>query len=159
MSIERFKTFFRENGFCDRLEAISKDFGDQPGRERLRKVDKNMVLDIFDELGYKPKYIHSETFYQIIEVIEGYEFYYHMSSKYALVEQFFGVTNESTQEHFGTLSEGLCREGTIMRDGYPQLNSIPDPRFHDLIELLNILKRGLSVYEDFKNAVVDQRPI
>ncbi len=159
MSTESYKIFFRENGFCDRLEAISKDFGDQPGRETLEGTKKTVVFDIFDELGYKPKYYHSENFYQLMGVTNGYEFYYHMSCKYGVVEQFFGVTNESTQEHFGTLEHGLCRDGYTEIHGHKIRNSIPYPRFHDLIELLNILKRGLSIYEDFKKAVIDQRPI
>lgn len=138
---DRYKTICENNRFEDDL---------------LEKQDKREVLKLFQNFGYESKYIAKESFYKISTELNGYKFYFHIGLKYGIIEIIFGSLSKTEDSRLGGVCSRICK--LIKRSKGENPDPIKPPNFTNYEQLSEILKESLSLYEDFKKAVLELQP-
>jgi hypothetical protein len=151
---EKETSLYKKIDYYNRYKKISENF---KNKNRLLRLDKTELLTVFDKLGVNFKYFVKEKFFQIKDMLDGYEFYFHFSPKDGLVEIIFGAKNIEKNNNIGGVIHGVCKLIEIsendITDGYIKM---PEYGSYDDLEL--ILKESLFLYEDFKKVVLELRP-
>ena len=150
---EKMIFLYERINFYNRYKELSNSFRSD---ERLKKVDKNLIIDFLEKLNYEVKYFTKEKFFQVKQSIDSYNFYYHLSPRNGLAEIILG-TVDSKNNSIGGVIHGTCKLIEISKkeqtDGYIKM-----PAFSSHEELELILKESLSLYEDFKTGVLELQP-
>ncbi|WP_164121793.1 hypothetical protein [Sphingobacterium sp. xlx-130] len=117
--------------------------------DRLYSYSNEKILDLIEALGYNAKFIKKENFFKIIEKRNNYDFYFHLSLKYGLVEIMFGTIDKTKRHISGGAISTICKlieiENGIDDNGY-----LKYPNFRDYDDLTEILKVYFNLYEGYK---------
>ncbi len=143
-------------GFSEKYKNIAVKYSVDRD-SRLKKGDKKRVLEIFKKIGYEAKFDTKERFYKVRIIENQYDFYFHIDLKYGLFELITGVIDISSKEHLiggvaASIYDDILIEKQIHEDSMP----LPSIGTYEDLEL--ILKESLSLYEDFKSAVLEMQP-
>lgn len=140
--------------FYDRYKSICEN--NRFESSLLEKQDRNRVLKLFRDLGYEPKYIAKESFYKVSSELNDYEFYYHIGLKYGIAEIIFGSLNKNNGSRYGGVCSRVCK--LVKMSKGEDLNPIKPANFTNYEQLYLIIKESLSLYEDFKAAILELNP-
>lgn len=144
---------YDEIDFCSRYKYIATKYIVENRDERLKKIDKNKVLRIFDDLGYEAKFNTKESFYKIRIIEFKYDFYFHLNIKSGLYELIFGVIDKDSKEHLlGGVTANVYDD--ILKVKQIKEEPMPLPSFRNYEELESMLKESLSLFKDFKSMVL-----
>ncbi len=138
------------------LNRYSELFNETEFKDRLKKVDKTEVLNLFKKLGIdNVKYKSGENFYQIKEQSDMLEFYFHISIKGGIYELIFGVFQLSPKQHLAGGSAGSIYD-EIVRFEKLDVERVKTPIFSTKEQLKEMLDKSLSIYEDFKTEFISE---
>lgn len=138
--------------FIERYEELSNFYSDKriPEEERLIYVDRDEVIETIQDLGYRAKFRSGEKFYQLQEEEKaGYTFGFHISLRDGTVELIWVVKKENEVllgSPFGTYAKELMDSNYIIKK----------PRIGDYDDLENVLRTAFIMFEDFKNAFLQE---
>ncbi|GAB3719930.1 hypothetical protein GCM10027592_63470 [Spirosoma flavus] len=118
--------------------------------ESFEDYSPNEVLKIINEFGYETKFIKRENFFKISEVIQPFQFQFNISLKYGVVELIWDILKDNQRLHFGWGTWGSVSD--ILDDS----EKLKNPIFRNYEDLLDILKEAFSIYENFKEALIQQ---
>ncbi len=134
--------------YTNRHQILSNSFDSKEAS--LEKWDKEIVIKIFKKLGYENvKYKTKEKIFELEEYSdEDIEYHIDINLKYGLVEFICGVKNNLKDIYIPLLPSLTLR--------YLNIEELPKkPKFTSYVELENLLKEGLAIYEDAKKEIVD----
>ena len=146
----RIKNSWIKMNFVKRYEELSKKFDAvrTPSDEQLRQLDRKLVMEMIQDLGYVPQYDGRERFFKIKEEqVDPFAFGVHMILKYGLVELVW-VVREKGVVLLGDPWSVYSRR--LIDPDY----RIKMPIFGDYDDLEEILKISFDMYEDFKRAMI-----
>lgn len=138
--------------FIERYEELSNSYSREriPEEERLVYIDKEEVIDTIQDLGYRAKFRSGEKFYQLQEEERGgYIFGFHIVLRYGMVELIWVVKKEDEVllgSPWGTYSKRLINSDYIIKT----------PVIGDYDDLENVLRTAFIMFEDFKNAFLQE---
>lgn len=119
----------------------------------MEKVDKDKILEIISELGYKAKYNKSEKFFKIKhQKIGNYSFEFNLAFPYGKVE-FIWVVMEKDKVLLGSPCSSY--KNRILDGNY----KYPCPFCDNYEEVKNVLEIGFKMYEDFKKEFLRDKKI
>jgi hypothetical protein len=144
---------YKNINFYNRYKSISNS---NQFENTFENFSKEEVLNIIKKIGYIAKYYKKGNFFEIKEVIKEVKFYFNINLKYGLVELIIGATNVKTNSFimggvFGHISDEIKQS---QKTNNEEKIYLPSFRNYDDLEL--ILKDAFSIYEDFKNEIVNQ---
>lgn len=137
--------------FYNQYERLSKKYQLE---NRFENYVNDKVIALYEELGYKAKHIRKNNFFKIEEKIDNIKFYFHTCLKFGNAELIMGASDIKNDIFLiGGTFAGIMKEieisKSIEKDYY-----IRYPKFSNYEDLYEILKTSLSIYNDFKKAVV-----
>ena len=149
---EKAKTVFERIDFYNRYEALGKKYSFE---KKLENYSNDEVLRIIREWGSKARHMKSDNFFKITDKEKPFEFTLHFILKYGRVEVVMESEDQGTGEILGGLFAIICKlielSKGIDRDRY-----MAKPEFRDYDDLREIVKEILSLYADFKRAIIKQ---
>lgn len=150
---EKLKNILLDINFEQSYKLISEKNLLIDGENSFENYSNNEVLSIFKSLGYLPKFKKRENFFENKERLENYEFIFNISLKYGLVELIWALKKDNELLDLGGPWSVIIR---LLNDGVR--TKIKKPSFKNYKDLESILKDSLSLYEDFKSAVLEMQP-
>ncbi|WP_111307777.1 hypothetical protein [Confluentibacter sediminis] len=142
--------------FCSRYKDIATKYKVENRDNRLKKIDKKKVLEIFDSLGYEAIFNTKESFYKVRIIKFEYDFYFHVDIRSGLYELIFGVICKDSKKHIGGVIADVYDD--ILRVKQIEEESMSLPSFSNYEELESMLKESLSLFVDFKVGVLKLKP-
>lgn len=115
--------------------------------ERFKTYDNNLVIDIFNDLGYSVSFDKKENFFKFVEDCSSYKFQINISMKVGHTEIIWAVWKN------GELQMGVPWILLKSLMGNTDQN-IKYPIFRDYQDLKIILKESFLMYEDFKRELL-----
>ncbi|MCK6207116.1 hypothetical protein KZX50_16865 [Bacillus infantis] len=129
--------------FVKRYKSLAMKFSNK--ENKLSKFENGKVLDVFESLGYKARYMKKEDFFIVGEVKnkEIYTVKFNVSLKYGVVELIWSA------RHNGVVKAGDPWD-MFVRLMTNDTETIPVMFFQSYEELQEIMKIAFGMYEDFK---------
>ena len=118
--------------------------------ECLHSYSVEEVKTLIVSYGYKVSFNKKENFFKILEEADYYQFQFNISLRYGAVELIWDIMKEGKRLEFGWGSWGSVSD--IMEPA----KKLKTPVFSSYEVLKEILNQVLSIYEDFKQAIVAQ---
>ncbi|KWX88144.1 hypothetical protein AMQ83_08655 [Paenibacillus riograndensis] len=138
---------FKSINFIERYEFLSKKHQFDL-KESFEGYDREVVLKLFNELGYEISFNKKENFFGMVEKTTEYELQFKISLKYVMGEFIWLAWKNSEQLVGGTW--GIIKE---QLDG-KENDKIKKPIFRNYDDLKEILSEAFLMYEDFKNEII-----
>lgn len=121
----------------------------------LEKYEVDKVLNVFRDIGYENvSFMKSGSFFKVKDKQKSYEFYFHASLKYGICELIIGGKNTNKGIFVGGVYGNIMSEITNYKSA--EEKRFPLPGFSNYSDLKIILKKSLSLYEDFKIEFIKQ---
>ena len=133
--------------FIERYKALAEKFSDR--ENKFSDYENEKVIEVFESLGYKARYMKKENFFIVGEVNDKdlYMFRFNISLKYGIVELIWAARHN-----------GEVRAGTpwdmFVRVLSNDTERVPTIFFHSYEELKEIMKIAFEMYEDFKRELI-----
>lgn len=146
----RIKNSLIKMNFVKRYEELSKKFDcvRTPSGQELNYVDRKLVMEMIQDLGYVPQFDSKEKFFKIkAEQVGPFTCGVHIILRYGLVELVW-VVREKGEVLLG--SPWSVYSKMLIDPNY----RIKMPIFGEYDDLKEILKISFDMYEDFKNALI-----
>jgi hypothetical protein len=145
---------FTSINFYERYKKISEKAREGKNiADSLEKIDKKIILDIFEKLGYSAKYVSKGNFFRILDENKDWQFNIHFSLKHGVIELIFGITELSENVKHGGTAGSIC-EDILYQKGDTTNESIKKPMFTSLNEFEEIARASLEIYEDMKKSIL-----
>lgn len=141
---------FVDIDFYNQYKSLSQRY---TATTAMDNADKNRVVEIIENIGYKTKYISKGNFYKIEDNLSNWKVNIHFCLKYGMCEIILGGKNLISQEILGGPAT-LIYEDIEIYKGIQSESYIKDPSFSSYEELKEILTKALSIYEDFKTELL-----
>lgn len=133
--------------FIKRYKTLAEKFSNK--ENKLSNYENEKVINVFESLGYKARYMKKENFYIVGEVKNKdiYFFRFNISLKYGVVELIWSV------RHNGVVKAGDPWD-MFVRLLSNDTERIPTIFFQSYVELKEIMKIAFEMYEDFKRELI-----
>jgi hypothetical protein len=121
--------------------------------EDFGTLEKNIIINFFNEQGYKARYIGNGRFFKIHEKNKPYVFNFHVAHLlWGAAEIMMFAKNTNSSIFIGNTFGNICSDIDNFLNGSHERR--PLPTFRNIEDLYNALKEALVIYQDFKKEFV-----
>ncbi len=144
---DKIKEILVDIKFRERYAELSEKYRQVKFEKSMKTYDKDLVISMFKEIGYKANFFKSEKFFQIKEKEKNIEFIFNVSIERGLCELIWSMRKDGEIVNLSTW-------GGISRQLHIENEVIKDPIFTNYEELKEILEIAFNIYVDFKNEAI-----